>query len=80
MKQFELEVQVKCLAKEFWRVWVKNVQDTLPKAVQHHTSVVYLDGPPLAVGGVTQVNYDTERESSLSITPSIPRYAFNHFK
>ena len=43
---------------------MKNFQTTLPKAVpQHYTSVEYLDGPPLAIGGVVQINYNVESNS-----------------
>ena len=70
MKQFEVEMVVKHAPKDVWRVWMKNFQITLPKAVpQHYASVEYLDGPPLAAGGVAQINYNTE-----STSPSLYMY------
>ena len=64
MKQFELEIVIKHSPKDVWRVWMKNFQITLPKAIpQHYTSIEYLDGPPLATGGVGQINYNVESNS-----------------
>ena len=71
MKQFEVEIVIKHSPKDVWRVWMKNLQVTLPKAIpQHYTSVEYLDGPPLAAGGVGQINYNVESNS-----PSLHMYA-----
>ena len=64
MKQFELEIVIKHSPKDVWRVWMKNFQITLPKAIpQRYTSIEYLDGPPLATGGVGQINYNVESNS-----------------
>ena len=68
MKHFEIEEVVRHSPKEFWRLYVKNLQDTLPKAIpQHYTSCEYLDGPPLAAGGIFQLNYNNESKSPSSL-------------
>ncbi|MCO5605701.1 hypothetical protein L7F22_059885 [Adiantum nelumboides] len=45
--------------EEVWRVWIKNFQASLPLIVpQHYSSIDYLDGPPLAPGGVFLIKYN----------------------
>ncbi|KAI5060953.1 hypothetical protein GOP47_0023458 [Adiantum capillus-veneris] len=60
MKQIEHEVDVvQQPVEEVWRVWMKNMQVSLPAAApQHYSSLEYLDGPPLAPGGVFLVKYN----------------------
>jgi hypothetical protein len=68
MKQFELETLVRHSTKEVWRMLVKNLQVTLPAAVpQHYSSVGYLDGPPLAPGGICQVINNPNGNTSLNL-------------
>lgn len=65
MKQLEVETLVRHSTKEVWRVFVKNFQVTAPAAVpQHYSSVKYLDGPPLAPGGIMQVNNNPDGNTS----------------
>lgn len=55
----EFEVPVKHPAALVWQTHVKNFQCSLPAVVpRHYGSVEYLEGPPLARGGVFTVNYD----------------------
>ncbi|KAI5061310.1 hypothetical protein GOP47_0023815 [Adiantum capillus-veneris] len=45
--------------EEVWRVWIKNFQVTMPlMAPQLYVSVDYLDGPPLAPGGVFLIKHN----------------------
>ena len=68
LKRFHVEEVVRHSPREVWRLWIKNFQDTVPKAVpQHYTSCEYLDGPPLGAGGVFQLNYNIESKSSTSL-------------
>ena len=68
MKHFEIEEVVRHSPKEVWRLHTKNFQDTFPKAIpQHYTSCEYLDGPPLAAGGIFQLNYNNESKSPSSL-------------
>ena len=61
MKHFEMEEVVRHSPKEVWRLFVKNLQDTFPKAIpQQYTSCEYLEGPPLAAGGILQLNYNNK--------------------
>ena len=68
MKHFEIEEVVRHSPKEVWRLYAKKLQDTLPKAIpQNYTSSEYLDGPPLAAGGIFQMNYNNESKSPSSL-------------
>lgn len=68
MKQLELDVAVRHSAKEVWRLAIKNFQVTLPTVVpQHYSSVEYLDGPPLAPGGICQVKSNSDGNASLDL-------------
>ncbi|MCO5582439.1 hypothetical protein L7F22_036335 [Adiantum nelumboides] len=59
MKQVKHNVVVAHSVEEVWRVWIKNFQASLPVIVpQHYSSIDYLDGPPLAPGGVFLVKYN----------------------
>ncbi|MCO5548664.1 hypothetical protein L7F22_002123 [Adiantum nelumboides] len=59
MKQVEHDVVVAYPMEEIWRVWIKNFQVSIPLiAPQHYSSVEYLDGPPLAPGGVFLLKYN----------------------
>ncbi|MCO5582437.1 hypothetical protein L7F22_036333 [Adiantum nelumboides] len=59
MKQVKHDVVVAHSVEEVWRVWIKNFQASLPLIVpQHYSSIDYLDGPPLAPGGVFLIKYN----------------------
>ena len=81
MKQFEVEALVGHSPKEVWRLFIKNFQDTLPKVVpQHYTSCEYLDGPPLAAGGVLQINYNTKSKTPSSLCMCVCIYIYLYYK
>ncbi|MCO5557249.1 hypothetical protein L7F22_010810 [Adiantum nelumboides] len=61
MKRVEHDVEVAHSVEEVWRVWIKNFQASLPQIVpEHYSSIDYLDGPPLAAGGVFLVKYNPD--------------------
>ncbi|MCO5554485.1 hypothetical protein L7F22_008014 [Adiantum nelumboides] len=61
MKRVEHDVEVAHSVEEVWRVWIKNFQVSLPQIVpEHYSSIDYLDGPPLAAGGVFHIKYNPD--------------------
>ncbi|KAI5054752.1 hypothetical protein GOP47_0029897 [Adiantum capillus-veneris] len=60
MKRVDHDVPTAHPVEEVWRVWIKNFQVSLPRIVpQHYSSIDYLDGPPLAPGGIFLLKYNT---------------------
>ncbi|MCO5548659.1 hypothetical protein L7F22_002118 [Adiantum nelumboides] len=59
MQQVKHDVVVTHSVEEVWRVWINNFQVSLPLIVpQHYSSVDYLEGPPIAPGGIFLIKYN----------------------